>query len=605
MERIGRYQILGELGRGAMGIVYKAQDPAIGRLIAVKTIRLLDLTDEAERQRLRERLFREAQSAGILSHPGIVTIYDVAEEDGLAYVFMEFVNGPPLEKMLRHEQTPDKETLLSIFRQTAAALDYAHRKGIVHRDIKPANIMIHEDGTAKITDFGVAKIASQTMTLSGTMMGTPSYMPPEQVQGTPVTGRADQFSLAVIVYEVLTGDKPFAAEYLPSLLYKIVREDPLPPQRLNPTLGSQVEPVLRKALAKNPDERYESCTDFVNALSSALSGAKGWTPLPRGVSQNMPTISSQDWMEETTDDRTLASTAVPIAPVSKPAAPATPPPVPIPIRPAGPANVGGLSIEPPARRLEPVESSHVMRNLIVSAVAVALVLATAFLIIRKLTPESKPPVVATQPADQTPPAPEPVAPQTEAPKPAESQKPPEPQKPVESSEPPKETAPQVDTKPEPKPEPSEPAHAKPVPVNPVPAEGTFQLTTSPPGAEAVFDYREKCTTPCTMTLAAGRHTFVIRKAGYRDAPKIIEIPRDTGLIVDLQHATGMLMLTSQPAGCSISVDGQEQQQKTPASLTLIAGIHKIQVRQGDFKQDFTVDVRDGAILTRNVELTSK
>ena len=219
-----------------MGIVYKAQDPAIGRTIAIKSIRLQDLTDEAERARLRERLFREAQSAGILSHPNIVTIYDIAEEDGMAYIFMEFVNGPPLEKMLKVDQTPDKETLLSIFRQTAAALDYAHKKGIVHRDIKPANIMIHEDGTAKITDFGVAKIMSQQMTLAGTMMGTPSYMSPEQVQSTAITGRADQFSLAVIAYEALTGEKPFAAEYMPTLLYKIVREDPLPPQRLNNTL---------------------------------------------------------------------------------------------------------------------------------------------------------------------------------------------------------------------------------------------------------------------------------------------------------------------------------------------------------------------------------
>ena len=142
MEQIGRYKIVGELGRGAMGIVYKAQDPSIGRMIAIKSIRLNDLSDDAERVRMRDRLFREAQSAGILSHPGIVTIYDVAEEGGLAYIFMELVNGPPLEKMLKAEQTPDKETLLSVFRQTAAALDYAQKKGIVHRDIKPANIMV-------------------------------------------------------------------------------------------------------------------------------------------------------------------------------------------------------------------------------------------------------------------------------------------------------------------------------------------------------------------------------------------------------------------------------------------------------------------------------
>src|SRR3984893_124109 len=265
-----------------MGIVYRAEDPAIGRTIAIKGIRLQDLTDEAERERLRERLVREAQSAGILSHPGIVTIYDIAEENGMAYIFMEFVNGAPLEKMLLHEQTPDKETLLSIMRQTGAALDYAHKKGIVHRDIKPANIMIHEDGTAKVTDFGVAKIVSQQMTLSGTMMGTPSYMSPEQIQGLTVTGRADQFSLAVVVYEALTGEKPFAAEYLPTLLYKIVREEPLPPQRLNPTLGPTVETVLRKAMAKNDAARYATCSAFINALAIACNTTPAWTPLPRG-----------------------------------------------------------------------------------------------------------------------------------------------------------------------------------------------------------------------------------------------------------------------------------------------------------------------------------
>src|SRR4051812_34441492 len=252
-----------------MGIVYKAQDPAIGRMIAIKSIRLGDLTEESERERLRDRLFREAQSAGAFSHPGIGTIYDIAEEDGLAYIFMELVNGPPLDKMMKAEQSPDKETLLSILRQVAAALDYAHKKGIVHRDIKPANIMVHEDGSAKVTDFGVAKIMSQQMTQAGTMMGTPSYMSPEQVQGIAITGAADQFSLAVIAYEVLTGEKPFSAEYLPTLLYKIVREDPLPAQLLNSTLTSGVDAVLKKALSKLPEDRYETCTAFVNALTAA------------------------------------------------------------------------------------------------------------------------------------------------------------------------------------------------------------------------------------------------------------------------------------------------------------------------------------------------
>ncbi|MEK7754465.1 MAG: serine/threonine-protein kinase, partial [Acidobacteriota bacterium] len=292
MEQIGRYQVIGELGRGAMGVVYRAQDPAIGRTVAIKTIRLSDFTDPAERDRLRERLIREAQSAGILSHPGIVTIYDIAQEGELAYIFMEFVNGPPLEKVLLSESPPDRETLLGIFRQTAAALDYAHKKGIVHRDIKPANIMIHEDGTAKITDFGVAKIVSQNMTQAGAMMGTPSYMSPEQVQGVPVDGRADQFALAVIVFELLTGERPFVADYLPTLLYKIVREEIVAPQRLNRSLPDEVEPVLRRALAKSVEDRYPTCAAFIEALEAACRKKPDWQPMPRGVSQNMPTVAS-------------------------------------------------------------------------------------------------------------------------------------------------------------------------------------------------------------------------------------------------------------------------------------------------------------------------
>lgn len=269
MQQIGRYQVVGEVGRGAMGVVYQAQDPAIGRVIAIKTINLANLTDSAERARLRDRLFREAQSAGILSHPNIVTIYDIAEENGMAYIFMEFVNGPPLERLLLQPVPLSRDKILTIFRQTAMALDYAHRKGIVHRDIKPANIMVHDDGRAKITDFGVAKIVSQQMTQTGAMMGTPSYMSPEQVQGQSVDGRADQFSLAVIAYEVLTGEKPFIADYLPTLLYKIVREEPVSPHRLNPTLGPAIEEVLKKALAKDPDQRYANCADFANALEEA------------------------------------------------------------------------------------------------------------------------------------------------------------------------------------------------------------------------------------------------------------------------------------------------------------------------------------------------
>ena len=527
-----------------MGIVYKAQDPAIGRTIAIKSIRLQDLTDEAERARLRERLFREAQSAGILSHPSIVTIYDIAEQDGMAYIFMEFVNGPPLEKMLKVDQTPDKETLLSIFRQTAAALDYAHKKGIVHRDIKPANIMIHEDGTAKITDFGVAKIMSQQMTLAGTMMGTPSYMSPEQVQSTTITGGADQFSLAVIVYEALTGEKPFAAEYLPTLLYKIVREDPLPPQRLNNTLSPHVETILRKALAKLPEDRFGTCTDFITSLAAACNINPGWTPLPRGTSPNMPTAGSHGDLAETIADTRPAadSDATRIIPPS-------PPPV--------------LEIEP--------EPAHTLRNVLLG-VATAAVLGIVMFVATQ-----KPQIQQVQ--QQVPPSAPAVA--TAAPA-----------QPVEAAPPPEAAA-------------AEPIQPQPVATAPrssaAPSEGGFALTTSPAGATALFDTSGiECTTPCNLTLPVGRHTFVLRHAGFRETQKIITIPNDTGLIVDLVPTSGTLNLISNPPGLSVLIDGREQTQKTPLSVALPVGPHKVELVKGTERQEFQVDLSDGQLVSKTI-----
>src|SRR5579862_4596371 len=418
VQQIGRYQILGELGRGAMGIVYKAQDPAIGRTIAIKSIRLTDLTDDAERERLRERLFREAQSAGILSHPGIVTIYDIAEENGMAYIFMEFVNGPPLEKMLQQSQTPDKETLLSIFRQTGAALDYAHKKGIVHRDIKPANIMVHEDGTAKVTDFGVAKIVSQQMTQAGTMMGTPSYMSPEQVQGGVISGRTDQFSLAVIAYEVLTGEKPFTAEYLPTLLYKIVREDFEPPQRLNPTLSADIEAVMRRALSKNAANRYETCTEFVAALSAACNASGDWIPLPRGSSHELPTGGSRQGLTAGEAETLAATIAHPIPAPTPAAEPVAVPPAAAPEPVAPPLEPVTAAVSAPAlpplesiRKAQPAPSQGARKTLFVAAGLAAVGLAAYWITHQSLGPAgpAAPTESTAAPSEPKPAAPAPSA----------------------------------------------------------------------------------------------------------------------------------------------------------------------------------------------------
>ena len=291
MDRIGRYKIVGELGRGAMGVVYHAIDPNIGRPVAIKTIHFGGGRNAEEQNRLRERLFREARSAGILSHPGIVTIYDVEQQGELAYIAMEFVDGPTLDQVLSEAQPISPERMFSILGQTAVALDYAHQKGIVHRDIKPANIMIARDGTAKITDFGIAKItASDQLTMTGNIVGTPHYMSPEQVQGQPVDGRSDQFSLAVIAFEMLTGEKPYSGEHLTTVVYKIVAEEPAAPHRLNPTLGGAIESVLRRSLSKKPDARYPTCQEFAGALEKACAASKGWKTMPRGGSLNEPTM---------------------------------------------------------------------------------------------------------------------------------------------------------------------------------------------------------------------------------------------------------------------------------------------------------------------------
>jgi serine/threonine protein kinase len=273
----GRYRAIRLLGYGATGMVFHAFDTRIHRSVAIKTINLLDISDPAEREWHRGRFLKEAQAAGVLSHPGIVTIFDAGETGDLAYIVMELVLGPTLERVLASEPPLDTEVFLSILRQTAAALDYAHRKGIVHRDIKPANIMLDEDRMVKITDFGIAKIlATQTTKLGRMVAGTPYYMSPEQIQGKPLNGCSDQFSLAVIAYQILTGQNPFYGERIPALIQKIIHEDVVAPQIFNPTLGRRTEIVLRKAMAKDPAQRFATCIEFAGALEEASRATKGW-----------------------------------------------------------------------------------------------------------------------------------------------------------------------------------------------------------------------------------------------------------------------------------------------------------------------------------------
>ena len=272
---IGRYVVTGELGRGGMGIVFAANDPVIDRTLAVKVILLAPGTDAEEAEQLRKRLFSEARSAGRLSHRGIVTVYDVGEEGGRPFIVMEMVEGPSLLKMMQSDRKLPVAEALDILGQTADALDCAHQNGVLHRDIKPANIMLHKGATVKIADFGIAKIVSTPQqTRTNVVMGTPSYMSPEQVEALPLDGRSDQFSLAVIAFEMLTGSRPFQADSVPSLLHNIAYGKRPSPREVNPALPSAVDAVFARALARASKDRYATCTDFVAALRTAVGARK-------------------------------------------------------------------------------------------------------------------------------------------------------------------------------------------------------------------------------------------------------------------------------------------------------------------------------------------
>ncbi len=273
--KVGRYEILGELGRGGMGVVYKAKDPVIGRTVAVKTIRLSEEGTGMSHAQLVERFQTEARAAGLLTHANIVVIYDAGETDGLYYITMELVNGKSLQSLLDSGEKFTLPRLLHIMEQVCSALQFAHDHNVVHRDIKPANIMLAADDLVKISDFGTAKILQYGGAQQTSAMGTPGYMSPEQIKGKAVDGRTDIFSLGVMLYELTTGQKPFRGQDVASILYRILNEDPPPPQKLNPGLPLGVSSTILKAMAKSPHLRYENCRELLEDLKNYRPGETG------------------------------------------------------------------------------------------------------------------------------------------------------------------------------------------------------------------------------------------------------------------------------------------------------------------------------------------
>ena len=271
---LGRYQFDREIGKGAMGVVYLGRDPTIGRVVALKTLALGREFEGGALIDARARFFREAESAGRLQHPNIVTIFDAGEGHGLAYIAMEFLNGSDLTHACREESLLPVTTVLSIAARVADALDYAHAHNVVHRDIKPANIMFDaQSDTVKVTDFGIARITDSSKTRTGLVLGTPSFMSPEQLAGKKIDGRSDLYSLGVTVFQLLTGSLPLRGESLTELMHRIASVDAPDIRQMRPDLSSEVAQVVAMALKKLPEARYQTGRQFAAALRQAAAGS--------------------------------------------------------------------------------------------------------------------------------------------------------------------------------------------------------------------------------------------------------------------------------------------------------------------------------------------
>lgn len=282
---LGRYEILGELGQGAMGVVYKARDPMLDRIVAIKTVNLTLPKDELAEY--EARFYQEAKAAGGLSHRNIVIIYDIGRSERVAYMAMEFLEGQELRRMLQARAPIPLVQALEIAAQVADGLQYAHDRQIIHRDIKPANIMVLEDSTVKITDFGIARMRNnEVKTMTGMILGSPKYMSPEQVSGKRADNRSDIFSLGVVIYEMLTGTSPFVADNIHGVMYQTMNFTPPSPKTLNPELPEVLNFIVAKALAKNLDDRYASAKILAHDLREVIASGDAQAS-PAGM-QSLP-----------------------------------------------------------------------------------------------------------------------------------------------------------------------------------------------------------------------------------------------------------------------------------------------------------------------------
>jgi serine/threonine-protein kinase len=595
LTRAGRYQIVSELGRGSMGVVYQGFDPIIGRTVAIKTM-LTEGFAPAEFEEYKARFQREAQSAGVLAHPNIVTVYDFGEDSGVLYLAMEFLEGKSLQALVEEQTILPVETIIPMYEQVCSALDHAHRHRIVHRDIKPANIMILESGLVKVTDFGIAKMMSMGMTQAGQILGTPNYMSPEQVKGRSVDGRADIFSLGVILYELVTGEKPFGGQNITTVIYKIINENPISPRELDATIPVGLSYVIQKALAKSPDERYQTCRELAEDLRNYRSVGGAAAP--------------------------SATVILRVPPIQAPPPEALPPPARVPSAPvaaqpqvaAEPQPPRPLSVQViPPHRPQPRGTSPAVWVLLTLLVVGAAGGGYYYFKYKPEHPAATPTTpTAERPAETpgttTPPATEggtPTTPQTET-----VTTPP--------SNPPTETAAAQNTLSEPKPQVREAQGPElPRPIAPPPSGGRgtaapkigqLVVTSNVDGAKITIDGRSApgWVTPCTIpNLPAGAHSVVVSREGYSDAQESVTVEggRTATVRPTLTVPSGEINIVTNPPGIEVFIDGQAVG-LSPARKTLGVGQHTYALRQAGkdiFSSAFEIRY-DGQMLTKKVDL---
>ena len=474
-EIIGRYEIIEELGRGAMGSVFKARDPAVGRIVALKTIHTTAL-EGAQSEEYRARFHREARASGVLAHPGIVPVFDVGEHHGAPFLVMEFVDGRTLADAAKKGERFSLDRVCEIGQQIAEALGYAHRQGVIHRDIKPANILmtsraVYGSERPRITDFGIAKLVASEITTTGQLLGTPSFMPPEQFTGAPVDGRADLFSLGVILYSLATAEQPFPGETMTAVSYKVVHTDPVPPAKLNPAVSARLEAVILKCLAKNPAERYQTGEEIAQDLASIRNSATASTMQP------FATPAAHNESDATLGPATIA-TLRPPAQTRKPET-------------AVPAAV---SPKPPIKPAKPAQFETIFAVILLSVAGLAAAAALSWYFYQHARSLAyKAPVPAAQPAPAPPPAASVPQPLASEPAPADSQPTPaEPEQPASSPE---------ASKPVPAPEiAARPAVSKPAPVK-LPAAKTAPVPPAPAPANPVVAKSSSIPPPVATTPA--------------------------------------------------------------------------------------------------------